>query len=108
MPLFRRQKILTIKDQLVVENAKLMFRVHNEMCPVPVLNIYYNVNSTSATRGKGIKIRPHVTQKVNKSFICKPVVDWLKVPMECKNVESPKLFTKKFKLNAFKRYWVTM
>ena len=42
MPLLKSQNVLTIHDSLLVENCKLMFRVTNNLAPIPVVNLFVN------------------------------------------------------------------
>ena len=42
MPLFKKEEILVLSDQLKVENCKLMYKVSHEIIPPPIANLYNN------------------------------------------------------------------
>ena len=75
MPLFKSQRILTVKDLLFVENTKFIFRLQNNLCPNPISLLFDLGSSTVNTRGRKLLILKHTTAKVNKSFLCKSFID---------------------------------
>ena len=105
MPLFKREEILTIKDQLLVDNVKLMWRVTNELCPTPVLNIFKGDALSILTRCGGVRIQRHKSAKSNKSFLCKPVIECQRLSREQKSITNLKLFVKKTKKSLLQNYW---
>ena len=76
MPLFKRNKILRIQDQCCLEGIKLVFRLHHDLCPSPIVNLYDPILNLHKTRGIKYKAIKHKSVKVNNSFLCKPLCDW--------------------------------
>ena len=104
MPLFKSLSILTLPDQMLVENAKLYHKiVHNE-CPTPIQNLYRNVKSNYETRYRGPIAVSFKSVLVNKSFLCKPIIDWQNLTCDQKNVTNTKLFCKKLKKSIITSY----
>ena len=44
MPYFRKNRILRVTDQLTLDNGKLMFQIHNNLSPSPIINLFKNRN----------------------------------------------------------------
>ena len=97
MPLFKKQSILTVDDYLAIENVKLMYKVKNNICPMPVRNLYNYSGHDYRTRSKDMIMDNHKLTLVNKSFLCKPLIEWQSLP-------SLKGFSKCIKKTKFDRY----
>ena len=67
-------------DLLLLENNKLMYRKCNMIVP------------------------KHTTTLVNKSFLCKAVMDWQSVDTKLKNCDWLKTFSKNIKNNIMSKY----
>ena len=97
MPLYERLQILTVKDTLFVENVKLARRLVTGQCPVPILRLF-DIN------GSKVSIPQHTSNKLNRSFLCKPLMEWQSLPVALREYESKKSFVKKVKDNIFAKY----
>ena len=94
MPLFKQKQILTIKDQLTLENCKLMHRVEYDQCPIMVRNLFNTHSKTYETRGSSITALHYKGVKVNKSFLCRPIYDWQLLPINIRKIENRKSFSR--------------
>ena len=104
MPIFRRELILTISDQLVLDCNKLMHRVNYQTCPVTVGNLFTQCSGTYGTRFNLGTIEAHRSMKYNKSFLCKAVTEWGKCPVKLKVVENINNFTSHLKNHLISKY----
>ena len=102
MPLFKKLGILTVNDLLYRENVLLMFRVVNCIAPVPVLNIF-NCGHIS-TRSTNIVIPKHKLAMINKSFICKAIVDWTSTSAATKASSNKKSLSKQLTKEICSKY----
>ena len=75
MPLFKKQNLLTVGDQLFLENCKLMYQVVMDLCAKPLKCFFIKLNSYQ-TRSSCLHVIKHSLSKVNKSFLCKAIMDW--------------------------------
>ena len=76
MPLFKSETILTIKDQVLLDNVKLMFHIENSLCPLPVRNLFKMQMGVCKTRWAAVQVVIHKSAILNKSFLCRSVMDW--------------------------------
>ena len=97
MPLFKKQEILTITDQVTVENCKIMFRVCKDDSPALVRNLYSLLDSKYNMRNQQISVRNYNTPVCNRSFLCKPVLDWQQLLQKLKEHSNKKTFVKSLK-----------
>ena len=72
-----------IDDQILVENAKFIHRVSNDRCSKP-FGYYYGCNVLSRitfhnTRNANLTIHRRNPAIVNRSLLCKTVIDWQKL-----------------------------
>ena len=72
MPLFKKSSILTVWDLVILENMKFMYKVHHEISPKPVRNLYEKREMMYQTRNNLYSSVSHRTTKFNESFLCKP------------------------------------
>ena len=96
-PLFKRVQVLKFHELLELENLKLIKKVLDGRCPMPLKNLF-NVNKQDS-RSKGIIVKDHKSTIYNNSFLCKAIVAWNKnkVSTDCTN----KTFTKNWKTKIF-------
>ena len=106
MPLFKKESILTIDDIVYLENVKLMYRVTNNLCAKPLAFLFRDNTSTSnyVTRNLNLKVIRHKSTIVNRSFLCKAVLDWQGLDTAVKNSDNKKQFCKRVKRNLLNRY----
>ena len=94
MPLFKKQGILTVTDLLIKENAMFMYRIITRTALVPVTNIFNFSAVTQNTRNTNIIIPRHHLSIVNRSFICKSVMDWQAIPANIRSACSKKALSR--------------
>ena len=104
MPLYKKHNILMLKDQLILENVKLMHRIVNKNCPIALENLFGNQTNGYNTRNSNVIIPKHQSVKLNKSFVCKSYVDWSRIKADTKNIENVKLFAKHVKKAIIETY----
>ena len=106
MPLFKKESILTLQGQALLDNCKLMYRINENTCPVSLLNMFkLGVNhQTMRTRSHSINLQVHKTAMYNNSFLCKAIMDWSKLCTELKLLENRCLFAKKLKTKLLMKY----
>ena len=104
MPLMRKQWILKIKDELYVNNCKLMHRLEYGNMPVPIKHLYPTASHGYTTRNIVVKIVTHCSDIVNRSFLCKPVIEWQQADTQLKCLENVKRFAKKLKQSILSKY----
>ena len=101
MPLFKKSQI---KDQLHMENCRLMHRVNSGDCPPPILNLYDFCSQQHNTRGPNIRIVKHKSVLVNKSFLCKPLSNWQRTDIAIRNIMNLKGFCKNLRRKLIDKY----
>ena len=105
MPLFRENQILTIEDQVMLENCKFMYCLNEKTkCPVPLINLFKVCKNMYNTRFSSLNIRAHKGVKFNSSYLCKSVLDWQKLGIDLKLSKSKYALTKKLKCNLISKY----
>ena len=92
MPLFKKFNILTIPDMSQCENLSLIYRIYHRIAPVPLLNLFMT-SSSQVTRHGNIVIPKHKLAKVNRSFLCKPIMQWQTLSTNTKLLQSKKSFS---------------
>ena len=95
-----------MEDQLRLENLKFMYRVVNEICAKPLVNFYVNTRQQNRSEliGGNVAVNQHRLTIVNKSFLCKPVMDWNALAADSKNASSLHNFSKKLKRLYLQKY----
>ena len=96
LPLFKREKILTIWDLATLEDYKLVYRVAKGISPLPIRRQYKIGCCVSSIK--------HSIALVNKSFLCKPVFKWQKLSQDLKQKSSLKAFSNAIKEQMCKHY----
>ena len=104
MPYFRSLQILKLDDQIGLENVKLYHCVLNGTCPQPIMNLFTINYSSYQTRGHGPSASHFRSSLVNKSFLCRPIMDWNCLDSTLKNICNVQLFAKKFRLKRLSLY----
>ena len=104
MPFFKRFEILTVYDQLWLENCKLIYRTTHIDCPVSISNLFESSNRQHNTRSGSLNIAVHSSVKFNNSFLYKPIVSWSKLSTALKTVNNKRNFVKELKGVCFKQY----
>ena len=105
MPLFKKQRILLLSDQVMVENCKLMHHIEYSSCPIAIKHLFPTVLHGYSTRNNvGLNIVVHRSVKVNHSFLCKSVTDWQKMKPDLRQIQNVKIFGKKLKELVLQKY----
>ena len=104
MPLFKRNRVLIVGDQVMLENAKLMYKLESDLCPTPIKNMYTRSSHGYGTRWSSIRINRHKLSMVNRSFLCKPIMEWQTIPVDIKLSSNLTLFTQKMKRYFLEKY----
>ena len=104
MPLFKSERILTIYDQLRIENAKIAHRLNYGNCPIPISSLFGKGKCNYNTRSGTMVIRNHLSSKFNKSFLCKTISEWTKIVPALRMLENIKMFAMKLKSDLFGHY----
>ena len=108
MPLFKKCNILTIQDQVVLDNVKLIHRISSGHTPLPIVNLFHCTDKVHDTRNFSIKSKTHRLAMLNKSFLNAAVRDWSKQPMEIKTLDNSKILGKKLRTIMLKNYWIVV
>ena len=104
-PLFRENNILTLGDQLFVENCKLAHRVYNVVCAQPIRPFFKQLDAPlTLTRSGNLLVPKHKSRLLNKSFLCKTLLDWSTLPVEEKGSVNSKLLGKRLRKKITKKY----
>ena len=104
MPLFKQKKILRIEDQLTLDNCKLMHRLNYDNCPTPIANMFNRSTDRYEIRSLNVKCTRHRTMLVNKSFLCRLIIQWQLLQRNLKNNENLKSFSKELKKHLLSKY----
>ena len=102
MPLFRARNVLTLTDLVFLENCKLIFKIDRGISPILLMNMF-NIGRCN-THSRNLEIKPHLTSKVNSSFLCRSVSDWLRLETKYKLIENVKPFAKRLKFDLIQKY----
>ena len=94
MPLFKKQRVLRLDDQLFVENCKLMHKLVDKILPTPIINLFEQNTGHYQTRSAHVAVVKHTSLMVNKSFLCKPIVQWQRVKSDLKNMTRTQSFAR--------------
>ena len=103
MHLYKRNNILILNDQVYVDNVKLAHRVKNKSCPIAIQYLFHSHNLYN-TRNRNTAIPIHKSSKLNKSFLCRPLIEWSKLQADVKNQKNLKSFRKKVKKLLIDKY----
>ena len=103
MSLFKKQRILLLSDQVMVENCKLMHRIEYNSCRITIKDLFPTVLHGYSTRNN-VNIVVHRSVKVNHSFLCKSVTDWQKMKPDLRQIQNVKIFGKKLKELVLQKY----
>ena len=105
MPLFRKLNTLTINDMVSVENVKLMYRISNDMVSKPICNLFQTcLKGKHNTRNANILVPRHNLSSINKSFLCKAVIEWNNLTTEIKMSNHLVSFKKIVKKSLISKY----
>ena len=106
MPLFKKQRILTVSDQYLLDLYKLVRRITTNEIPVALEKLTVRTSQKSVYNARmsiACAIKSN-TNKIRNSFLCKPIMEWQKLNNELKKYENYKLFGKKVKESLLKKY----
>ena len=107
MPIFKKFGILALDDLLLVKNRKLIFRVMRGQCSKPLCNFFRDQPTHSMrypTRNRSINVKKHSLSMVNKSFLCKAVMDWYSLDSNMKTCNTSKCLNKSEKTRILVTY----
>lgn len=96
-PLFRKENILNLSDQVFLDNCKFIYRVVNGRCAWPLSNFYISGNNLYGTRSENVTITKHQSGLLNRSFLCKAVIVWRNISSDIKKSEHLRIFSRKAK-----------
>ena len=88
MPLFKSLSVLTVNDQVRLENCKFMHRINYQTCPNTISKLYPKSNRKNSTSGLAISIVPHKSSIVNKSFLSRPITEWQQLSVDVRTIEN--------------------
>ena len=74
-PCFKQLKVLKLADIITLENVKLAFRVHNDLAPSPLMNLFDKQNRRKS-RNLTFLVKRHTSSLYNNSFLCTVVCNW--------------------------------
>ena len=104
MPLFKEHNIIRLDDLIYIENNKLMYRILNGKCAKPICNFFVNKSKVVNTRNANVAIMKQTLASVNRSFLCKLVIDWQSVTQVDKGVVHEKILAKRLKKELLLKY----
>ena len=68
MPIFKSQSIITVYDQVTLENIKLIHRIVNGNIAVSIANLFEKNEVCYEIRSSGPQMKAHYSTKYNNSF----------------------------------------
>ena len=82
-----------------------MFRIENDLCPKPLVNLFQARDNANYSLWRSVSQIPcNQTTKFNNSFMCKSVIEWLRLPTQLKASRNIKQFTRKYKISVIDKY----
>ena len=101
-PLFSNFKIIRFPDLIESELCKLGYKLDRKMLLIPVVDLFHRNNSKKMhkynTRQKSLpNVQRHTTPLFNKSFLCKSLTLYGKLPTKVKQQRSVEMFCKNLK-----------
>ena len=103
MPLFKTNRILTLKDQLYLDNVKLMHSIVYNECPITLTN-QFDIAVSNRSRMRVPQSRTFKSNMGNKSFLCKPVIDWQNMSASIRKLDNLCTFTRNIKNSLIEKY----
>ena len=103
MPLYKKQKILTISDQVLLENVKWVYRIIYDLCPKLVMRLY-SVKVNKLDSGLQVSSNNYCNRACNLSFLCKPIMCWQNLTREMREKNNIKSFVKVVKSSLLIKY----
>ena len=103
-PLFKDSKILMIRDCVVVSNCKLIYRILTDQIAVPIKRFFVNEGISSSTRNAHLLVLKHNLAIVNKSFLCRAVMDWSTLKPDLKTICNIKNFSRRLNISLIEKY----
>ena len=104
MPLFKKERILRLDDQLLVDNTKMMWKVNQNLVPEYVMNLFKCSNQENRTRNMNVVNFVPRSTKVKNSFLCRPVINWQELDIDLKDYSNIKQFNTKMESSLFEKY----
>ena len=104
MPLFKKTEILTIYDQLKIENIKLIHRVVHHIAPPPVIHIFVTKYLRVNHRTKLISVPKYKKYLVRKSMLITAPRAWKDIPIEMRILTSTRFTSKCIKKQIIDKY----
>ena len=98
---YQKHKILRVKDTLILENCKMVYRLEHQLLPIKLSKLY-NTNQ----RGKSLKkthgyntrnkMLPNLAKtnckEYNTSYLCSSLKDYQNISAEIRKAKSLKIF----------------
>ena len=103
-PLFKKEQILVIKDLILLENVKLMFRVQTKCAPMTIINLFRIQSHKYSTRRESFVIPLFKLKMGRQSFLSRAITDWDNLDRECKLKENLFTFKKIVKQLILSKY----
>ena len=104
MPLFKQTEILTIYDQLQLDNVKLTHRIVHRLAPSPVINIFVSKYHKVNDRTKLITVPKYSKHIVRKSFLVTAPKAWSSISVEKRTLTTTKSVSKLLKKHIIAKY----
>ena len=96
--------MLVVEDMMRLEQLKLLYRIHNKLAPVPLINLFPKQNHSYNTRGSNYVIGKHSLTKYNHSFLVRSVMERGKLDLVKKNKEHVNIFKRAVKKSMIDKY----
>ena len=81
-----------------LELAKISYKYVNNTLPQRITNLSEHKTNQYDTRNRNSpNIINHTGVKYNKSYLCQALTNWLNIPLNIKNAETPNSFKRKIK-----------
>ena len=104
LPIHRKYAILTLSDQISLEQLKLIHRYVFGTLPLPLKHLLGSDHSSYDKRASYPPVPKHSTNLMGRSFLCKAIMLWQNCDIDIKRTKSRKAFTKKVKLKFIRKY----
>ena len=107
-PIYKSWNLLLINQILTVELQKFGYKLYHKNLPTPMIKGMDRIGGISSglkthRYGTWLKslpnVLPHRSPRFNRSFLCKAIMSFTKLPSYIQNFKSEKLFIKKIRLN---------
>ena len=101
-PLFSNLKIIKFPDLIEIELCKTGYKIDRKLLPTPIIDLFHMKNGKKNhhynTRQKALpNIQKHSTPLFNRSFLCKSISLYSKLPINVRHSSSLHVFCHRIK-----------